>query len=686
MRNKTILATAAGTVLAMSATVLGVPASAEPTVLGADQGPIVPGPTTTPEQPPALAAGVIVHTKAEGPSSEIRAAVATGADDKIVRVVAVDDHTRGYVTRQAMPVAEAQALADEMAKRSDVDWAEPNYIERPAATTWPTPVNDPLAPQLQNVWDTRDLAVTPWPAGGYSVKAPALWGATTAQGVVVAVLDTGIRPNHPDFAGQFVGGYDMVSDTMSANDGDGRDADASDPGDWATADLCYAGQSPSDSSWHGSHVAGTIAAAANNGVGVVGMAPGAKIQPIRVLGRCGGTASDIAAGIRWAAGISVPGVPNNPTPARILNMSLGGYGSSCPSTYQYAIDEARAQGSSIFIALGNDAKDATLARPANCNGIIGVYSSSAFGDQTTYSNFGAQADVAAPGGQNNRAGDTGILSTIDSGTTTPVAPAYARYNGTSMAAPAAAGLGALIYSLGEGRFSPDALEATMRAAVVPFPTGGPAGFNPCSTSRCGTGITDATTVPAPLSSPVIAGTPAAGSTLSVVDEGSWGGAPAARTISWYANGAFVGSGLTYVVPSSSVARTIVAVSHVASGPFAPIGRTSNAIAVPANASQPPVVKRKKRSRIIIKGDKTIRPRTWRPLKFILKVRGIRRPTGKLTVYIDGRRVHKTKIKRAHKGRLRLRIKLSRGRHKVKFVYSGNKRIKRARKVVKYVAR
>src|SRR5262249_18704579 len=149
-------------------------------------------------------------------------------------------------------------------------------------------------------------------------------------------------PNHPDLAGRYVGGYDFITNAQVANDGqfttatNDRDPDPSDPGDWITAAESasdfFAGCPIANSSWHGTHVAGTIGAASGNGTGVAGINWVSKILPARVLGKCGGYLSDIADAIQWSAGLSVPGVPNNPNPARVLNLSLGGY--ACDSNGQ----------------------------------------------------------------------------------------------------------------------------------------------------------------------------------------------------------------------------------------------------------------------------------------------------------------------------------------------------------------
>jgi serine protease len=246
-------------------------------------------------------------------------------------------------------------------------------------------------------------------------------------------------------------GYDFISDTARANDGDGRDADPTDPGDAIKQGECGGGQPPRDypNSWHGTHVAGTIGVVkTDNNLGVAGINWQVKVQALRVLGKCGGTTSDINDAIRWAAGLPVPGVPNNPSPAKVINMSLGG-AMPCflsPATQQ-AINDAFNKGVTVVVAAGNDGKDAANYNPAGCDNVITVAASDPQGKLTPFSNYGDTVEILAPGGLHERCSkpEDGILSTVGSDTSGACAVEghYAFYNGTSMAAPHVAGVAAL---------------------------------------------------------------------------------------------------------------------------------------------------------------------------------------------------------------------------------------------------
>ncbi|WP_371680242.1 S8 family serine peptidase [Streptomyces sp. NBC_01276] len=394
-------------------------------------------------------------------------------------------------------VAPAEA-ADVMAQfRADPDVA---YVEPDSrAYAMSTPDDTEYAKQ----WDLFE------PTAGMNV--PAAWDKTTGSGVTVAVIDTGYVA-HSDVAPNIVAGYDFISSSTAARDGNGRDNNPADQGDWSAAGECGTGSKASDSSWHGTHVAGTIAAAANNAKGVAGIAYNAKIQPVRVLGKCGGATSDIVDAITWASGGSVAGVPANATPAKVINMSLGGSG-ACTATYQNAINAAVARGTTVVVAAGNSNADAAGFSPSSCNNVINVAATNRTGDRSFYSNFGAIIDVAAPGGETRRATDTpgtvttpenGILSSLNAGTTTPGAEIYKPYQGTSMAAPHVAGLAALLVAA-KPSLTPAQVEAAIKANARPL-------AGTC-TGGCGAGLADAAaTVNAVTSTPA---TPAFENTADV---------------------------------------------------------------------------------------------------------------------------------------------------------------------------
>lgn len=306
---------------------------------------------------------------------------------------------------------------------------------------------------------------------------PSAWDISTGSGINVAVLDTGIAP-HSDLTGQLVGGYDFISSSATARDGGGRDTNPNDEGDWFNSTECSTGYA-SNSSWHGTHVSGTIGALTNNAKGIAGVAFGAKVVPVRVLGRCGGSTADIIDAIVWSSGGAVSGVPTNTNPARVINMSLGG-GGSCGS-FQAAVNTARTNGSVIVVAAGNSNANVTTASPANCTGVISVAATDRQGNRASYSNYGTTITVSAPGGE-TATQSNGILSTLNTGTTTQGSESYAYYQGTSMAAPHVAGLAAQVLSLNPS-LTPDQVRnfITSNARALP---------GSC-TGGCGAGIINA---------------------------------------------------------------------------------------------------------------------------------------------------------------------------------------------------
>ncbi|MEU2659964.1 S8 family serine peptidase [Streptomyces sp. NPDC007325] len=375
--------------------------------------------------------------------------------------------------------------------------------------------------------------------GGMNV--PSAWDKTTGSGVTVAVIDTGYAA-HSDLAANTVAGYDFISTSSDARDGNGRDADAKDEGDWnATDNECGLGSKASNSSWHGTHVAGTIGAVTNNSKGIAGIAYGAKVQHVRVLGKCGGSSSDIADAITWASGGTVSGIPANATPAKVINLSLGGASSTCPSVYQNAINGAVSRGTTVVVAAGNSNANTSGFTPANCSNVITVASTSREGNRSFYSNYGTLVDVSAPGGETRRATDTpgtvttpqnGIHSTLNSGTTTQSAENYKPYQGTSMAAPHIAGLAALLKSA-KSTLTPAQIETAIKGNARPLP-------GTCS-GGCGTGIADAAKTVDAVTGTTQPGTPFTNSTdvtisdnttvsSSIAVTGRTGNAPAALKV------------------------------------------------------------------------------------------------------------------------------------------------------------
>jgi serine protease len=362
-----------------------------------------------------------------------------------------------------LSLAEAERLAADIAASDpNVEYAEPDRIMRHTFTPNDTRYNEQ--------WHYFEST------GG--INAPAAWDKATGSGVVVAVIDTGYRP-HADLAANILPGYDFIGDTFVANDGNGRDSDARDPGDWLEPGECGGGDPATfeASSWHGTHVAGTIAAVTNNSNGVAGVAFNARIVPARVLGKCGGYTSDIADAIVWASGGTVSGVPANANPAKVLSISLGG-GGSCGSTTQNAINSARSRGASVIVAAGNSNANAGGFSPANCSGVVTVAATGRNGGKASYSNFGATVEVAAPGGSG---GANSVLSTLNTGTREPGSDSYALYNGTSMATPHVSGVVALMLQA-KSSLTPDEVTQILQSTARAFPA---------TCSQCGSGIVNA---------------------------------------------------------------------------------------------------------------------------------------------------------------------------------------------------
>lgn len=383
----------------------------------------------------------------------------------------VSPHTHVAVTRQRFSHADLSVLARKIAQDPQVEYAEvdervfPHFVPNDsayAAQQWnlKSPVQEAGGANLPDAWE-RSVAGLP------------LNGAR----VTVAVLDSGYRP-HPDLVPNVVPGYDFIGfdelgSFRTANDGDGRDGDALDPGDWND----YSDECPvENSSWHGTHIAGIMGAVGNNSTGIIGVAYGARILPVRVLGVCGGFSSDTAAGLQWAAGLDVPGVARNPNVAKVINLSFGRDG-ACSSTYQEAVTAARRAGSVIVASTGNEYQT-SITQPANCVGVLAVTAHDHRGTNSAWANTGPGTTISAPGER--------IYSTSNTGVTIPAKDSYDHASGTSYAAPHVAGVAALLHQIKPG-ISPDDVENILTSSARPHPPG-----TRCSRrGDCGAGLLDA---------------------------------------------------------------------------------------------------------------------------------------------------------------------------------------------------
>jgi serine protease len=500
----------------------------------------------------------------------------------------------------------SEQLAARLAKEPDVEYAEPDRQRRIRSVP-----NDPLYAGGQPVatptvgqWYLRP----PTASTVSAINAEGAWNLTHGTStVVVAVLDTGVRFEHPDLAGKLLAGYDFISDVAHANDGNGRDADPSDPGDWVTTEQVNDPSSPfyhcnepdpdtgqytgENSSWHGTQVAGIIGAATHNGTGMASVGRNVMVLPVRVLGRCTGFDSDIQAGMLWAAGLSSSPVPN-PTPAKILNLSLGAEG-SCGASYTDVVSQLTAAGVTVVVSAGNDAGLA-VASPANCPGVIAVAGVRHAGTKVGFSSIGPQVAISAPGG--NCVNTTGaclnpLLTTTNTGTTTPGSSTYSDSFvisvGTSFAAPLAAGTAALMLSANPA-MTPSQVKSTIQATARPFPSPSTDATLPvcqapgadeqgechCTTTTCGAGLLDASAAvsaavgaratPAP-TVPITSPTALASVGVPIVIDGSTAAAPAGRTIasySWTLESGSAFATLTGATTGSSVTLTPTAAGTV----------------------------------------------------------------------------------------------------------------------------
>ena len=442
----------------------------------------------------ALMAGDSITRLAERSGVELRR-----ARNLTPRLLVVD--VDGGVTREALDAVRADV---------EVEYAEPDRRRYLHALP-----NDPL---FAGQWYLQARAGAP-----SAVDAEHAWDTTTGSGdVVIAVLDTGVLFDHPDLGratagGRLLPGFDFISNTTFANDGDGRDADPSDPGDFVTqtdkSSPAFAGCSLMNSSWHGTRVAGIIAARTGNSEGIAGSTWSPWILPVRVLGKCGGYDSDILAAMLWAAGISVAGVPDNLFPAHVENLSFGSSG-GCTPAYREVIDQIVAAGTLVVVSAGNEG--GPVAAPANCSGTAAVAGLRHAGTKVGYSSLGPEVAVSAPAGNcvNTGVGQTCLFSidtAFNRGTTSPGAHGYTDQIdsnvGTSFSAPIVAGIAGLMMSLNANLGPAAVIQRLREGAAIPFPASadatiptchlpvGPGDLQNrecnCTTSTCGAGMANA---------------------------------------------------------------------------------------------------------------------------------------------------------------------------------------------------
>lgn len=451
-----------------------------------------------------LISSLIVKPRARG-SEKLTAALHASDARGLVKTAHVEMKVQRQMSGNAhlikldhpVTLSEARVIAARLVRGGDVELAEPDRIMRVASTT-PSDPDYGSAGAVPSQW--HYFAPAGDNKGG--INLPNAWDSTLGSASInVAVIDTGYR-QHVDL-GTVLPGYDFITDSiLTSNDGDGREADASDPGDWIATNYCGVNTART-SSWHGTHVAGTIAALMNNALGGTGIAPNVKILPVRVIGKCGGLTSDIVDGMRWAAGLPVPGVAANPSAnvAHVLNLSLGGAG-ACSPAFQSAVTDIVNAGKVIVAATGNDGAG-TVSQPANCAGVIAVTAHAIDGDNANYANVGPETAISAPGGGCGTltslatcrsaapasANGQGIYSLGNTGLTSPSADNYVVKIGTSMAAPHVAGVIALMLSI-RSTLTPAEVRSYLQSSARPHPAS-----TTCTKSsysgKCGAGLLDA---------------------------------------------------------------------------------------------------------------------------------------------------------------------------------------------------
>jgi len=620
---------------------------------------------SVPQEP--VVAGLIVHYDA----SRVNLSAFTSAAGDASSFSATEDGQGVITFAEVADAKAAEKVAAAVKKLPGVSSVELNLLAFPLAAPPGGVPKDEYFDYQHGVWDQLDSVdyygqTIKLPKGGYGTKAPALWKLTKgSKKITVAVIDTG-STKHADLDKNTVAGYDMISDSTSARDGNGRDKNPADEGDWDPYYLFNQNQS----SWHGTHVAGIIAAR-KDASGVVGNAPGVRVQHVRVLGWGGGTVKDIADGITWASGGKVKGIKKNKTPAKILNLSLGGAGSCQPET-QKAINNARKRGSVVIVAAGNDSQSASNFQPANCKNVITVGATDFLGGRAYYSNYGSAVDLSAPGGDvtwKDSYGQPvgGLLSTLNTGQSSPSSATWAWYQGTSMATPGVAGIAALIASL-RPKLSAAQLEKAVKASISKFPNQKALGDLNCQKKKvCGKGIIDATKAGTawyakPKISNASVGKTATVSTKVVSPKAKF-------TYQWLRNGKAI-KGATkksYKVKKSDLGKKLSVKIKAKQSGFSSSSATSSKVKVGKLSPS-----------VSLKLAKTSIKRSAKAKATITVKLGSlsKKPTGKLKVSF-GKKSKSYSLKASKKGVLKITLpKLGKGKHKVSVKYTPSKAFKK----------
>lgn len=608
------------------------------------------------------ATGIIAETEGMLPDVVLRRISALVARNVVAQTPLGGSMTALRFDRR-LPASTIRSLRPELNALPGVGRVSPDLV----VTTDSVP-DDAYFPSQSNLWSTAPTTFTARtaPPPDYSIDAPTMWDATQGRkSVVVALVDGGIVA-HPDLSGQTVPGYDMIADRQNAKDANGRDSNAADPGNGSDGTLCAAHAS----SWHGTHVAGIVAALRDNGIGISGIAPGVALQPVRVVGQCGATMSDVIAGIRWAAGGEVPGVPGNATPADVISLSISSDVSdnACPDAYQDVVDEARTRGAVVVVSAGNQGSSVLTRTPANCQGVLSVGATDVDGSLTSYTNAGGTIGIMAQGGEVGEG--EGIWSTVDAGSAGPVRSIYTQKAGTSMAAPAVSAAAALVLSLGD--FTSEQVIQTLKASAVKPPEleGGDSCISRdpesgAESNVCGAGILNLAEIPAPVGRPVLAGGSTVGSMLSFTP-GRWNGHPDSVTYEWLRNGSAIAgaSATSYELTVADLGRTLTVRSTAHTQGYPDFSGLSAAKVVPrARAS---VALRMSSTRAQVRTTRRYATVT------VTAAQG-QSPTGTLGVYVDGRRVSTVTLV-SGSARFRLPVFRTTGKHKVQVRYSGNPRV------------